>query len=530
MGELPRTPDLSRMWDVAIIGAGLGGATLGHALAGRGHSVLFIERGYWQSPGAVLDDADVSPHAQLQRGWWPAEFTHRNGQSTQTFQHPIGCGTGGSSGIFGMVMERFRPEDFTPGRLVPEPGESTVTESWPIDYTDLAPYYATAERLYRVRGTADPLFPETPEYLPPPTATNKEQVLLDALSASGLHPYRFHYACERVAGCNSCPGTLCPRACRNDGHRMCVTPAVEQFGAEVVSNCRVERLESSGRLVREIVAEHSGQERRIRARIVVLAANAFGSPMILLRSQGARGSSALANGSGMVGRNLMLHVSDSMLVRRRGVSSSRFKPLGAAMNHGIALNDFYQIAGVKHGNIHAHPVNMSVDSVEKYLSLKYPRRARQIPRVTKLVAWIGATVHAEKSYFATVVDDLPYADNGILPTDSANDHVAYTYTVRDELRRRAQTLVRSFADAVRARCSVEVFGQTGQLNRSHACGTLRFGDDPRSSVLDRTNRAHEVDNLYAVDASFFPSSGGINPGLTIAANALRVADIIAARL
>lgn len=200
------------------------------------------------------------------------------------------------------------------------------------------------------------------------------------------------------------------------------------------------------------------------------------------------------------------------------------------MNHGIALNDFYEISGVKHGNIHAHPVNMTAESVAAYLSMKYPRRVQQMPRIAKLVAWIGAKMHAEKTHFFSVVEDLPCADNSVVPTPSVSDHITYKYTVRDELRRRAQTLVRSFAERVRSHYSVSIFGDVCQLNRSHACGTLRFGDDPRSSVLDRTNRAHEVDNLYAVDSSFFPSSGGINPSLTIAANALRVAEIIATRL
>lgn len=306
------TPILDKTWDVAVIGAGVGGGTLGHALAGRGHSVLFLERGYWQSPSRGAHE--VTSDAQLHRGWWPEQMTHQSDDSTKTFQHPLGCGTGGSSGIFGMMMERFRPLDFTPGRFVPEPGDSTITDSWPISYDDLEPYYSVAEKLYRVRGTADPLFSDTSACLQPPAATIKEQVLLNTLSATGLHPYRFHYACERVESCNGCPGSICPRACRNDAHRICVSPAVEQLGADILNNCRVVRLESSGRRVREIVAEHDGKECRVRARIVVLAANAFASPLILLRSPGDNSQTSLANGSGMVGRNLMLHVSDSMLV------------------------------------------------------------------------------------------------------------------------------------------------------------------------------------------------------------------------
>jgi choline dehydrogenase-like flavoprotein len=199
------------------------------------------------------------------------------------------------------------------------------------------------------------------------------------------------------------------------------------------------------------------------------------------------------------------------------------------MNHGIGVNDFYHINGVKHGNIHAHPISVSQDSVKQYLRQTYARRSRQFPRAVALAAWIGAIVQAEKTYFATIVDDLPYAENRVLPEPHADDRMAYSYTIHDELRTRAKNLVRHFAAAVARRCSVTVMTQ-GRLNRGHSCGTLRFGRDPRTSVLDSTNRAHELDNLYAVDASFFPSSGGINPGLTIAANALRVSEIIAARL
>lgn len=518
----------NRTWDVAILGAGLGGGTLGYDLARRGHSVLFIERGPIQA-------VTINPEFQHEignpalRGWWPAELSHYDGSTVQTFYHPLGCGTGGSSAMFGMVMERFRPEDFEPRRYFPDANNSTAPDAWPISYKDLEPYYDEAERLYRVRGEPDPLFPDGQSCLSPPLATNKERLLLEALSESGLHPYRFHYACERVAGCDGCVGKLCPRNCRNDAHRMCIVPALEAYGADLLTDCRVERLEHSNRAISEVVALHRGQEVRVKARVVVLAANTFGSPLILFRSRSERFPNGLANGSGMVGRNLMLHVSDSLLVKRRGRSPWRLRSPGSQMNHGIAINDFYQIDGVKHGNIHAHPVNVSQESVTEYLRLRYARRAKQFPSAVAVAAWIGATIHAEKTYFATIVDDLPYAENRVLPESSTDDHMAYAYTIHDELRTRAKNLIRRFRRAIASRCSLSVMTQS-RLNRGHSCGTLRFGHDPRTSVLDSTNRAHELDNLYAVDASFFPSSGGINPGLTIAANALRVAEIIAARL
>lgn len=510
-----------------MIGAGLGGATLGYELAKRGHAVIFLERGRLQDAAPGHSSGTRPDDGPLSEGWWPADLSHHDGSSVRTFRHPLGCGSGGSSAIFGMVMERFRPDDFNPGRFVERNG-STVPDAWPIQYADLHEHYGVAERLYRVRGTPDPLFPEAADCWEPPPATNKERLLLEAFSDCGLHPYRFHYACERVSGCEGCPGTICRRACRNDAHRACVVPALQEHGASLLAECRVHHLECSGRTVSEAVAVHRGSEIRIRARVFVLAANAFSSPLILLRSRSERFPNGLANSSGMVGRNLMLHVSDSLLVKRQGLSRSRLTPLQGPMNHGIGINDFYTIDGVKHGNIHAHPTSVSAQNIMAYLTIRYPQRVRQFPAVARLAAQAAAVIHAEKTYFATIVDDLPYAENRVLPDASSDDRMSYAYTVHDELRRRAENLVRQFALAVKGRCGIRVIGGYGQLNRSHACGTIRFGDDPRTSVLDAVNRAHDVDNLYAVDASFFPSSGGVNPGLTIAANALRVAPAVSA--
>jgi choline dehydrogenase-like flavoprotein len=495
-----------RRWDVAIVGAGVGGGTLGYELARRGHSVLFIERGYLQLPGAHrVPPANAREHECLKEGWWPAALSHHHGQSRDTFRHPLGCGTGGSSAIFSMVMERFRPDDFHPGRSFRNIGASTVPDAWPIDYTDLEPYYAAAERLYRVRGTTDPLFPAPSACLEPPPPTTGERMLLDCLTDCCLHPYRIHTACERVAGCGGCRDRICSRACRNDTHRMCIAPALEHHHAGLLTGCRVERLECGNRMVNDVVAECEGRLVRIKARVVVLAANAFVSPLILLRSEQPHASHELANSSGLVGKHLMLHASGLFEARTVRRSFSRLTTAEGAMNHGIGLNDFYHIDGIKHGNIHAHAQAG------------------------------GRTNHADaagqdSTMFATIVEDQPYADNCVLPDSSTADEVSYTYTIREELRARAANLIRRFADATAGRLRVEPLPYGSILNRSHACGTLRFGSDPRTSVLDVTNRVHDLDNLYVVDASFFPTSGGLNPSLTIAANALRVAAIISAIL
>jgi choline dehydrogenase-like flavoprotein len=132
--------------------------------------------------------------------------------------------------------------------------------------------------------------------------------------------------------------------------------------------------------------------------------------------------------------------------------------------------------------------------------------------------------------FATVVEDLPYASNLVTARSGVWDDVGWEYVPSQELRERSHSLLQRFSAAAERYFEIEPRGTLGTSNLGHACGTCRFGSDPRTSVLDRNNRAHDLDNLYVVDASFFPSSGGIQPSLTIAANSLRVGGVISRRL
>jgi len=132
--------------------------------------------------------------------------------------------------------------------------------------------------------------------------------------------------------------------------------------------------------------------------------------------------------------------------------------------------------------------------------------------------------------FVAIVEDLPYLANRVTAKPGTEEEIVYTYRYPDELRYRAQMMSDGFMSAVAPVLGVRSMQPTGALNGSHVCGTCRFGDDPRTSVLDRDNRAHDLDNLFVLDASFFPSSGGINPSLTIVANSLRASEMIARRL
>jgi choline dehydrogenase-like flavoprotein len=530
-GQVPPDDPEGRIWDAVVIGTGAGGGTAGYALARAGRSVLFLERGKALDgePGTVRGRAFAwtgRPEDALNYGWWPAPLHRKYGPTEFPAYQPIGAGTGGSTALFGMVMDRLRPLDFTPRRHFRDERDSSLPDEWPISYEALEPYYDAAERLYRVRGTPDPLTPRPGGVSEPATPTEKEAVVTRMLEQSGLSPYRIHYAQDRVAECRGCAAMLCPRSCRNDSRRVCVGPAVAEYGARVLNGCRVLRLEAQNRVVREAVCDWNGRRIAVRGRVFVLAANAFFTPALLQRSTSARFPDGLANGSGLVGRNLMVHVSDFVLARPAGRRAGWRGP----MHHGVSLNDFYVHDGQKLGNVHVHPVAITGDQAVSFLRLHVKLVNRLPSAALNAVASAGAFLARDAIVFSTIVEDLPYQCNRVMARGASDESVSYEYRHPHELRRRAWTLYHALGRAVSGRLRLRPLRPVGGLNMSHACGTCRFGDDPATSVLDRDNRAHDLDNLYVVDASFFPSSGGINPSLTIAANSLRVSERIAARL
>lgn len=521
------------LWDVIVIGTGAGGATAGFNLARLGRSVLFIERGklLHHDPTVIKGvpfSRNGNDEAAINHGWWPRPFYYQqeDGGTSLPTKPPVGSGAGGSTAQFGAVMDRFRPEDFTPRRFFPGISDTSVPEAWPISYEELLPFYEQAETLYRVRGTQDPLASTVVSLLEPPHASNREVAVVDALKGAGLNPYRLHSALEHVPGCVGCPSMLCPRACRNDAGRICLYPALDQYGAKILANCRAIRFEERNRAVEQVICACNGQQIALRARVFVLAANAFLTPALLQRSANDRFPDGLANSSGLVGRNLMLHANNHLFVGLKRTS----RTFGLDMNHGLSLNDFYVYNGTKLGNIHAHPV-ANRDELRTLLVQSYWGLNLLPGRLLSLIASsMGSFLRRSWTVFAGIVEDLPYPANHVKAKTGSKEDIVYTYRYPDELRRRAQMMCDGFKSAVAPLFDVRPVRPVGALNGSHVCGTCRFGDDPQSSVLDRDNRAHDLDNLYVLDASFFPSSGGINPSLTIVANSLRATEKIAQRL
>ena len=539
-------PDLARQhWDAIIVGTGIGGATLGFALARSGRRVLFCEKGKSPSRNA---EAVRGLHAEMKfaraevpksrdreilanAGRYADEWEDRSAAPPRTFIPFVGSGSGGSSALYGMAMERLLPIDFTPGRCYPDAEGSTLPEKWPVSYAELDPYYRNAESLYRVRGTRDPLREASRDWLatPPPLSAPAAE-LRDFFAAKGLHPYRLPLACEFLPECQCCQGYLCPRQCKNDSARICVQPAVSQYGAALLDECEVVRLEASAKEVTAVICAWRGRELRLRGGIVALAAGALESPSLLLRSSSAGWPHGLANHSGLVGRNLMRHHVDLYLLSARS-------PITAAARHKeLAFNDFYFAGGEKLGTVQSFgplpPAPLLSASLEEDL------RHGKLPLVGALFRLVKPAVTRaldkllmRRLAFATLMEDLPYADNCITPLPlvrgRAGPRAQLDYRLRPHAAKRIDRFRAIMKEVLRPyRYTLIKQAENNQM-LAHACGTCRFGEDPQTSVLDANNRAHGGANLYVVDSSFFPSSTGTNPSLTIAANALRVADQIA---
>jgi choline dehydrogenase-like flavoprotein len=522
-------------WDVIVVGTGMGGGMLGYRLAQSGRRVLFVEKGRSTLPGTTgtiraampelaeptsARSADSYFEALARGGRSTDEVEDISGRSAKRFVPFIGSGTGGSSALYGMVCERFFAQDFTPRQNFADPGDSTVPEAWPVTFEQMQPWYAEAEKLLGVRGQRDPLRPDAASVdlpaAPPFSADN--QPLVDHLTQRGLHPYHLPMACDYTDGCATCQTFLCSQPCKNDSARNGVQPAITEHGAHLLPECRVLHLEADRTGVRQVICEHPSGRLALKAKVVVLAAGALATPVLLLNSRSGDWPRGLANGSDMVGRNLMRHLLDPVMIWPQPDSKI------TDANKEIGLNDFYFHQGQKYGTVQSFG---AIPPMEWMIN-RPGAQAKALRLMKPAVRRVYEKFFTGGLILAAMMEDLPYRDNRVLLSDRPGSDGRQR--MRIQYRLHANEIERHAAFLQLFKGTVEPF-RTRSLgsgkensNVGHVCGTCRFGTDPATSVLDSQNRAHEVDNLYVVDTSFFPSSAGLNPSLTVAANALRVAE------
>ncbi|WP_412553285.1 GMC oxidoreductase [Shimia sp. MIT1388] len=507
----------STTWDVIVIGTGMGGGTIGRYLAEQGLSVLFVERG---PTGVRAEEQELNPNiwdreARLVRGYWPEPLEATVNGVTTTFNAPLGAGVGGSSVFYAATLERPAPHDLDHSDARPHP-----TGGWPVSYGEMAPYFDRAEALYHVRGTPDPLQPDG-NLFPPTVMSAADQGLMSAMKDIGLNPYQGHMAVREDDGFEQYLGRKCPNDCKMDGRSAGVEPALETGNAALLDLTEVQEVLSNDGTVIGLKVARKGLEATLTARSYVLAAGALHSPRLLMASGN------LGNGNDLVGRNLMFHLNEMFaLWPPKGKHSTR-------ASKSLAFRDLYHQGGQRFGMVQALGVEARYGEIVHYLNMAFDRsplrKLRWLRQFTRLPAAIAVKLFGSAKIFVGILEDLPYAENRVFHDPADPHRLAITYDMAPELLSRRK----AFRKALKQRLKGIRMAFTGagpELNFGHPCGTLRFGDDAKTSVLDRNCKIHGTENLWVADASFMPTSMGVNPSLTIAANALRVGEIVAANL
>jgi choline dehydrogenase-like flavoprotein len=508
-------------YDVIIIGSGAGGGTLAYRLAPSGKKVLIIERGEY----VPREKDNWSSHAvNVAAKYQTREVWHdRDGKPL----HPhTNYYVGGNTKFYGAALFRLRREDF--GQVRHHGG---VSPAWPIRYDEIEPYYTEAEYLYRVHGERgeDPTepFASAPYRFPAVSHEPRLQRLSDDFAGMGLRPFHTPLGVmldesdprgSRCIRCNSCDGYACLVQAKSDAQVVSVDPALRYPNVTLLTNAFAKRLETSpsGREVTRVVVNRQQEEISFSADIVVVSCGAINSAALLLRSANDRHPQGLANGSDVVGRHYMGHTNSVLLAISKTPNPTIFQKT-------LSLNDFYFGS-----DEFAFPMG-HISFVGKLDAVALSAGA------PPLVPGITLDIMARHSLdFWLTSEDLPDPNNRVTLDRSGQIVLSYTpnnLEAHTRLTAKLEQLLQHVDSGWHVLPRHLFVGQRIPLaGVAHQNGTIRFGHDPQTSALDANCKAHELDNLYVVDASFFPSSAAVNPALTIMANALRVGDRILERI
>jgi choline dehydrogenase-like flavoprotein len=517
-------------YDVIIIGTGAGGGTLLHKLAPSGKRILVLERG-----GYVKREKDNwNPLAVNLEGKYQTKEHWKDKDGKDLHPH-TNYYVGGNTKFYGAALFRLRREDFQELKMY-----DGTSPAWPISYDDLESYYTAAENLFQVHGQRgeDPTDPGSGSAFPYPAISHEPRIqqLHDDMAAAGLKPFHTPLgvmldesnpqtsACIRCATCDGFPCLIHAKA---DAEVLCVTPSLKYSNVTLLTEAYVKRLETdaSGRQVSKVHVERNGAKEEYSADVVVSSCGAINSAALLLRSANDKHPKGLANGSDVVGRHYMGHVNSVVMSISKCANPTVFQKT-------LSLNDFY---------FGSPEWNYPMGHISFVGKLDADTLKAGAPKLTPGFTLDLMAKHSLDFWLTT--EDLPDPDNRVTLDSDGNIVLSYKPN-NEEAHKRLIAKLEELLQHKQRTCSLHGRGcHEGITSRSlfvgeriplagvaHQNGTIRFGNDPKTSALDSNCKAHELDNLYVVDGSFFCSSGAVNPALTILANAMRVGDHILQRL
>jgi choline dehydrogenase-like flavoprotein len=512
-------------YDVIIIGTGAGGGTLAHALADSGKRILLLERGdflpremdNWEPKPVFVDGKYISTDKWFDRDGKP-------------FQPQVHYFVGGATKLYGAALYRLRPQDF--GELKHASG---ISPAWPLSYDDFEPWYSKAEQLYHVHGNAgeDPTEGHRSAPYPWPAVSHEGRIqqISDALDKGGYHP--FHAPCgimldeasrpmSTCIRCAWCDGYPCLVHAKADAEVIAVRPLLNRPNVTLVTGAEVTKLEtdSSGRVVTGVVVSRDGGREIYQGDIVVVSAGAANSAKLLFNSATDAHPHGLANGSDQVGRNYMFHNCKAIVALSKEKNDTVFQKT-------LGINDFY--LATKDYQWPMGNIQMIGKSNAEAMRGEQPEKTMFAPN------WTLSDVAEHAVDFWLTTEDLPVPENRVTTDKEGNVHLAYSSTNDDEADHLYGELKKILNHTGMAqhhvlRKNFYMSMDVPVAGVAHQAGTCRFGTDPATSVLDTNCKAHELDNLYVVDTSFFPSIGAVNPALTVMANALRVGEHLISRM
>lgn len=525
---------MNEIYDAIIIGSGAGGGTIANELAKAGKKILILERGpYLKRENANFDARKVFIKRiyRTQEKWLD--------KNNREFHPNTNYYVGGNTSFYGAALMRMKPKDFE--ELKHFGGE--ISPAWPISYKEMSPWYDKAEKLWNVHGKRgeDPNDDfDAPEF-PKNQIKHDEEILplLNHFRTKGMTPSSLPLGIDfeplkdgltpslsgKCIRCATCAGHPCIHMAKSDARSIAIAPIINLPNVTLLENCKVEKINCTkdGKKIISVSCVLNGENLDFKADIFILAAGAVNSAVLLLKSKTSAHENGLANSSGLVGKNYMFHTTSAFTSIMAHEAKAKFPKTFAIMDY--YFNDKDGGFDYPMGQIQSLPA-MTGPYVEGQISHILPHFL--FPN------FISDFIAKRMVSFMVMSEDLPKTSNQVSLTNDGRIRLDYTPNNLEGHKR----LIKKLREALKGYTLLnremyephfEIDQMIPLLGTAHQCGTIKFGKNPNESVLDENCKAHDIENLYVTDSSFFPSSSAVNPALTIIANSLRVAEHIIER-